>query len=508
MNILLLTPPRLIKRFLAANELTKIGGNVPPLTFPVLAATLPDEHRITVFDGNVEKPRLPRLRSLIRDADLVGLNCTSAAIALNAEVTLRFIKALRPDLPVVLGGHHPTEQFEGWFQRGADIVVRSEGELTFPDLIRCLEDGGDLGDVPGIAYRHGDEIRVTEPRPLLEDLDDSPPPRWDLLSLEPYDLFYGRRARTAVVEESRGCGGKCSFCMATRMWGYRMRHKSVGRIIEELRVLAGLGVEKLQFAGDGFGDPPEFYEELFEAMLDQGLHFHWTSFMRTDSVLSNPRMVELAAATGCVGVFVGYESSDPELVASWGKSQNVPTAIEDYDEVYDILDRNGIFVIGFYISGHPDERIADVPARLARHSRWCDIILINELRVIKGTSDYHHYKKTGQLAKGTFYHDPRIPFLEGGRASADLARKIFNRWMLLKYPFGLFSRKRSARRFFANMYLTILGELLKATPRTVRDFLELCFSKKPADQLEREIVETYTADDYIARLVHRAGGPL
>jgi len=123
LNIFLLTPPRLIKRFLAANELTKIGGSVPPLTFPVLAATLSDEHDVTVFDGNVEKPRLRKLRSLIQRADLVGLNCTSAAIALNAEVTLRFIKALRPDLPVVMGGHHPTEQYEGWFQRGADIVV-------------------------------------------------------------------------------------------------------------------------------------------------------------------------------------------------------------------------------------------------------------------------------------------------------------------------------------------------------------------------------------------------
>jgi len=342
----------------------------------------------------------------------------------------------------------------------------------------------------------------------MENLDESPLPRWDLLALEPYDLFYGRRALTAVVEESRGCGGKCSFCMATRMWGYRMRHKSVGRIIDELRILAEMGVRKLQFAGDGFGDPPEFYEELFQEMVKRDLRFHWTSFMRTDSVLANPKMVELAAASGCVGVFVGYESPDPKLVESWGKSQTVPTAIEDYDEVYDILDRNGIFVIGFYISGHPDESLADVPGRLAQHSRWCDIILINELRVIKGTSDYHHYKRTGQLAKGTFYHDPRIPFIEAGRASADLARKIFNRWMLLKYPFGIFSRKRSARQFFANMYLTIFRELLKATPGTVRDFLALCFSRKPAARLEQEIVEKYVGGAYIERLVRKAGGPL
>ena len=509
LNILLLTPPRLIKRFLAANELTKIFGSVPPLTFLILAAALPRRHHVTVFDGNVEEPDLPRLRAWIRDADIVGLNCTSAAIALNADVTLRFVKALRPDVPVILGGHHPTEQYEGWLDRGADVVVRGEGERTFPELVECLERGGDLRQVRGIAFREAGETVVTEDRPLMDDLDDSPMPRWDLVSLDHYDLFWGRRhTPTAVVEESRGCGGRCSFCMATRMWDYRMRHKSVGRILEEIRVLKAMGVGKFQFAGDGFGDPPEFFEELFSEMIRAELCMPWTSFMRTDSVIANPRMVELAARSGCKGVFVGYESAEPEIVDSWGKSRTVPAAIEDYDRIYDILHRNGIFVVGFYISGHPEERLDTVDERMTRHARWCDIILINELRVIKGTADHEHYLETGQLAKGTFYHDPRIPFIEAGRAPADRARRIFNRWMAFKYPFGLVARKRSTRHFFANTYLTILRELGRARPDTVRDFRALCRSDKAPAELEREIVEAYTGAEYIGRLVRAAGGVL
>ena len=99
MKILLLTPQRFVRRFLAANELTRVGGDVPPLGLLVLASALDRRHRVKLLDGNVRTFSPRELRRHIEDADLVGINCTSAAIALNAELTLRFVKAVSPGVP-------------------------------------------------------------------------------------------------------------------------------------------------------------------------------------------------------------------------------------------------------------------------------------------------------------------------------------------------------------------------------------------------------------------------
>jgi len=505
MRILLMTPQRFVTRVLAANELTKIGGNVPPLGLLVIAAALDRRHQITVLDGNVRSLPPRELRRHIESADLVGINCTSAAIALNAEVTLRFIKAVRPEVPVVMGGHHPTEQYAGWFARGADFVIPNEAEQTFKELVSALEEGRDPAEVAGLLlYRDGEAVR-TPGRPLLAHLDESPVPRWDLVDLRDYNLFYGPRAPTAVVEESRGCAGKCSFCMASKMWSYKQRHKSIGRVLEELRVLRRLGVKKLQFVGDAFGNPPDYYIELFKEMVKRDLRFTWNAFMRTDAVLERPEIAEWAARSGCCLLAIGYESPDPALIEAWKKRERVPTPVEKYGQVYRTLDRAGICVAGFYISGHPGEDPARVSENLELHSRWCDITLINELRVIKGTPDYYAYKREGRISKSTFYHDPRIVFLEEGRAAADKARRKFNNWMLTRYPFRMFSGKATSRGFFRHMYGVLSREALRSNLDSVKDFLLMALSKAPSADIQNAIVGRYINEEFIGRLARKSG---
>jgi radical SAM superfamily enzyme YgiQ (UPF0313 family) len=502
---LLLTPQRFVRRFMAANELTRIGGDVPPIGLLVLAAALDRRHGVKLLDGNVRSLHPAELRRQIEDADLVGINCTSAAIALNAELTLRFVKAVSPGVPVVMGGHHPTGQYAGWLARGADFIIPNEGEKTFPELVEALDAGRAPASVPGlIFYKDGAAVR-TAARPMLACLDESPVPRWDLVDLKDYNLFYGPRAATGTVEESRGCNGRCSFCMASKMWSYTHRHKSIERVLSELEALKRLGAKKVQFAGDGFGSPPDYYLELFKEMVKRGLVFDWSAFMRTDAVLERPELAEWAARSGCRMVAVGYESPDPALIDAWRKSEKVPTPIEKYDQVYRTLDKAGIFVAGFYISGHPGEDPARVPVNLALHSRWCDLTLINELRVIKGTPDYLAYKKEGRISKSTFYHDPRIVFLEEGRAAADAARRIFNGWMLKRYPFRMFAPKAATRAFFRHMYKVLALEALRSTPESVKDFLTMSLSKAPSAEVQRAVIDKYLTGEFVERQVRRSG---
>ncbi len=181
MKVLILTPQALYRRWPTTPDTTKMMTNAAPVTMPQLAAALKGRE-VRILDGNVYDLPLKDYAALIRWADVVGINVMCSYAALNTELNLKFIKKLRPELPVVMGGHHPTFQDAEWLERGADAVVRREGEITFPELVSALEAGAPLSGVAGVSWRDRNGGICRNPdRPLIKDLDTLPLPRWDLV---------------------------------------------------------------------------------------------------------------------------------------------------------------------------------------------------------------------------------------------------------------------------------------------------------------------------------------
>ncbi|HZG66364.1 MAG TPA: radical SAM protein, partial [Herpetosiphonaceae bacterium] len=164
----------------------------------------------------------------------------------NSERTLALVaraRALLPDMLVVAGGpevqhgndwvlHHPA----------LDVAVLGEGEQTFVALLRSLladpEQYGAvdllrpclLCGIAGAAHRHHDELLVAPSRPGLDDLAEVPSPYLlGYLPLEPGDM--------ALVECSRWCPYRCSFCL----YGRNMGTKLGKRLHPMERVLAEVG---------------------------------------------------------------------------------------------------------------------------------------------------------------------------------------------------------------------------------------------------------------------------
>ncbi len=107
---------------------------------------------------------------------------------------VRLLKALRPDIRIVLGG--PEVSFEIEQQeicRLADHVVTGWGDVSFPKLCRALLDG---------------------PKPLMKVIAGEQPPL-DELAL-PYAEYTAEdlAQRLLYVEASRGCPFKCEFCLS------------------------------------------------------------------------------------------------------------------------------------------------------------------------------------------------------------------------------------------------------------------------------------------------------
>lgn len=220
-DVVLISPPFL-------NQVAKKGFEMTqPIGLFCLAATLKQAGyniRIKHFERDNEginniEPFLKR-----NQAPIYGITATTAT-RFGAIEVIKNIKKLYPDSIVVVGGPHFGNCVEDSLRNipQIDVAVRGEGDYTFLNLIRAIEDKQDLSCVKGISFRRNGQIFHNPDAPLIDNLDTLP-------IYEDFD-YNDYRETLFVIEEkvpaisiltSRGCPFKCIFCSVNNS-GYRLR---------------------------------------------------------------------------------------------------------------------------------------------------------------------------------------------------------------------------------------------------------------------------------------------
>ena len=117
--------------------------SLPPLSLGYLAAAVKNLPGATVLivDAYGEALNVPQAteRILALSPDLVGISATSFCFKSGVRLVSR-LKAARPDLVTVMGGYHPTQFDELLLKElpDLDLVLRGEGDRSFPELCRRL----------------------------------------------------------------------------------------------------------------------------------------------------------------------------------------------------------------------------------------------------------------------------------------------------------------------------------------------------------------------------------
>jgi anaerobic magnesium-protoporphyrin IX monomethyl ester cyclase len=112
-----------------------------------------------------------------------------------------------------------------------DVIVRGEGEATSPRLLAAIESGMSLASVPGIAYREASVVHINRPATPIYDLDTYRV-GWELI--EDWERYqYWGASRAAVVQFSRGCPHRCTYCGQRGFWT-RWRHRDPARTAAEI----------------------------------------------------------------------------------------------------------------------------------------------------------------------------------------------------------------------------------------------------------------------------------
>jgi anaerobic magnesium-protoporphyrin IX monomethyl ester cyclase len=352
MRILLINPPhpsigsRIPREHLPPLGLLSVGG-------PLIDAG----HTVQLLDAEFGpmpiSEVLERAMAIAPDAVLLGHSGSTSGHPIVAEIA----RAIRRELPrawIVYGGVFPTYHWREVLAEvpQIDVIVCGEGEETTPRLIRALETGAPLAEVAGIAYRELGVPIVTPPAPLIRNLDAFRV-GWELVDLSRYSYWGDRRA--VVVQFSRGCSHRCSYCGQCRFWK-RWRHRDPHKFAAELAWLHRThGVEVINFADENPTASRPAWRAFLKALIAENVPLTLVGSTRADGIVRDADILHLYKKAGVARFLLGIESYDEETLRKIRKGS---TTAADREAIrllrqHDILSM-ATYVVGFEEEDHRD----------------------------------------------------------------------------------------------------------------------------------------------------------
>ncbi len=338
----------------------------------------------------------------VTDSDIVGISTTTST----APRAFEMAESLRKlGIVTVLGGPHVTFLPEEGLDF-ADYVIRGEAERSLPILVDALCGTGGLDDVFGLSYRKGEETVHNPIEGTMVNLDDLPEPDFSLLGTA---FFKEKRwtKRVVPMQTSRGCPYNCNFCSVTRMFGRKVRYRSVDAVIRELRKYDDKK-NTIFFYDDNFVVNPKRAKRLLKKMISEGFSFVSSAQIRVDAG-KDEELLGLMREAGLKSVFIGLESVSPESLKKMKKQQT----LKDMEEGLSGFKKFGISVHGMFVFGFDDDdekSLKETVKFAKRHA--IDSVQFLILTPIPGTPVYQDLKDNGRILikDWSFYDGHHVVF--------------------------------------------------------------------------------------------------
>lgn len=261
---------------------------------------------------------------------------------------------------VLLNSSDATDHSKKYLEKGADIVIKGEGELTLHELLTT--DCAALETCLGISYLHNGNETTNAKRSVLTNLDLLPAPAWDLVDINAYKKIWlnAHQKFSLNIATTRGCPFKCNWC-AKPIYGNRYNSRSPQAVVDELKLLMQqFGATHFWICDDIFGLKPGWVEEFSKLLKMANLKPTFKIQCRADLLLKENTIQHLVAA-GLDEVWIGAESGSQQVLDAMEKGTQV-TQIYDATK---LLKKYGVKVCFFLQYGYLGESKKDIDKTLS-----------------------------------------------------------------------------------------------------------------------------------------------
>lgn len=252
------------------------------------------------------------------DIDILGFAC----YIWNIEMTLHvvdMVKAVRPDIKIVLGGPEVSFTADELLERcpNIDYIVQGEGEEAFHALVTALQLGNDgLNPViPGVRGRRDGSILGSIEAVEVRDLSTIPFPytEADMDDLEHKIIYY---------ESSRGCPFSCQYCLSGNKNTVRFFPQE--RTLEELQWFIDHGVKQVKFVDRTFNCAPKHHRPLMEFMRDTETDMNYHLEMEPELMTDWETNILCETPPGRIQIEVGVQSTHKKTLDAINRYNDWP----------------------------------------------------------------------------------------------------------------------------------------------------------------------------------------
>ena len=293
-----------MKILLAACNAKYIHSNLA--VYDLKAYSSDYDKEVLLREYTINQPKDEILKDIYGSgADVVCFSCYIWNISFVREL-IRDLAKILPETAFWAGGPEVSYDAEKFLTEMPEMtgVLVGEGEKTFHDLLEYYIDGkGSLGEIRGIAYRDGEEIRHNGWRELM-NLSEIPFVYQHLEEFENRIIYY---------ESSRGCPFSCSYCLSSI--DKKLRFRDLELVKKELQFFLDHKVPQVKFVDRTFNCEHEHAMAIWKYILehDNGVtNFH---FEVSADLLRDEEMNLMAKMRpGLIQLEIGVQSTNPETI--------------------------------------------------------------------------------------------------------------------------------------------------------------------------------------------------
>ena len=348
--------------------------------------------------------------------DFIGITCMFSMSHESLKRVCMWVS--NKEIPFGVGGVHisnnPDRVLEdipiipiAFFREGDSVVKNFVGAVNRSVGIENL---GQMALNSGTSRMHLQNESV----PDKEEIDVIP--AWDLVDVQNtskygvigvFQHLLPPGTRAATILSNRGCRADCSFCSVRALNGKGVRQRSITSVVDELELLKDTyGVSHFMWLDDDLLKDGKRAIGLFNEITRRNLNMTWDASNGFIAVSCTEEVISAAEESGCVGLNVGMESGNPEIL----KMIRKPGTVKNFLKVAEILhNHERIYSSLQLMVGFPGETMGmvmdTIKVALEMDMDWCRIA---PLQPLAGTPIYNSMIEQGLIERDKEWRDIRF----------------------------------------------------------------------------------------------------
>jgi len=324
--------------------------------------------------------------------NIVGISIMFSTCYSTSLQIIKRIKERWSDVILVCGGNLATNYCRELLLTGnVDYVVRGEGELSFTEFVRKLQNGENNVSVEGVIGRDRLDKKIGELSPMIQNLDELPLAAYELLDLEIY-----KKAKGVSLMFFRGCPFNCTFCASHTVHGRKLRFRSNAHILNDLKyVIENLGFKKVILQDDLLASQKDEFLALATKISEKyaSIEFYFSNGFSV--AVLDEEIIDAIIKMRADSIILAIESGSPYTQRN---IINKNVSLSKARRLIEYLWKKDIAIYTNFILGFPGETRELMQETIDFINQICvDWVLIFTALPLPGTKIYQEFISRGEI---------------------------------------------------------------------------------------------------------------